>query len=399
MEVKNDKGGLTMTKIYLIRHAEAEGNYYRRAQGIYDANVTPLGRKQIADLAERFRAVPLDALYSSDLVRTRSTATAITKYHPALTVKLDPRLREIGIGIWEDHPWGDLIRDWPEQMGYFSVDPIRYRITGCELYADMQSRMERVMTDIARENEGKTIAVVSHGTVIRGFLCRLMGIGSADIHRLPHGDNTAVHCLTWENGRFTIEYCNDNSHLADEHSTFRRQTWWRREAGSYGDEDNATFEPVDLDTDADLYADAYAATWMQSHGNLNGYNEMIYLAMAKKHADEDPRLLVKLLRSGEFAGLIELDKKRDPEAGWISLIYMKPEYRDRRLGVQLLGHAVSYFRELGFEKIRLHVSQTNTAAIGFYEYNDFVKIASVPGVGGELWRMEMDIRPRVWTLP
>lgn len=36
-----------MTKIYLIRHAEAEGNLYRRIQGHWDGSITPLGLQQI----------------------------------------------------------------------------------------------------------------------------------------------------------------------------------------------------------------------------------------------------------------------------------------------------------------------------------------------------------------
>lgn len=44
-----------MTKIYLIRHAEAEGNLYRRHQGHWDGSITPLGLQQIDALAQRFR--------------------------------------------------------------------------------------------------------------------------------------------------------------------------------------------------------------------------------------------------------------------------------------------------------------------------------------------------------
>ena len=44
-----------MTKIYLIRHAEAEGNLYRRIQGHWDGSITPLGLQQIDALAQRFR--------------------------------------------------------------------------------------------------------------------------------------------------------------------------------------------------------------------------------------------------------------------------------------------------------------------------------------------------------
>ena len=70
-----------MTTLFLIRHAQAEGNLYRIAQGHFDSCITALGYRQIDALAERFKNVHLDALYSSDLRRTRTTATAITRYH------------------------------------------------------------------------------------------------------------------------------------------------------------------------------------------------------------------------------------------------------------------------------------------------------------------------------
>lgn len=40
-----------MTTIYLIRHAEAEGNLYRRAHGWYNSTITDRGYHQIAALA------------------------------------------------------------------------------------------------------------------------------------------------------------------------------------------------------------------------------------------------------------------------------------------------------------------------------------------------------------
>ena len=40
-----------MTTIYLIRHAEADGNLYRRAHGWYDSVITDRGYRQIAALA------------------------------------------------------------------------------------------------------------------------------------------------------------------------------------------------------------------------------------------------------------------------------------------------------------------------------------------------------------
>lgn len=390
-----------MTNIYLIRHAEAEGNLYRRAHGQYDSLITTLGREQIALLAERFRDTHIDALYSSDLIRTQSTASAILKYHPELTIQTDPRLREIGVGVWEDVPWGNLSRAWPEQMELFARDPDRYQVGGSERFADVVSRMKAVLTELGERHDGQTIAAFSHGMATRALLCDLMSLSSEQVVKVPHGDNTAVHLLHYENGQFTIEYYNDNRHLTNEASTFARQDWWRKESGGNEDTDNAVFDPLDPEENAALYTRCYAETWKASHGDLAGFNESVYRAMAKTHYALDPQQLVQMRCGGEFVGLIELDRERAAreKAGWISLIFCEAPYRRRRLGIQLLGHAVSYFRALGYEKIRLHVSQTNTDAIGFYERSGFTCVQSVQGVGGDLWLMELDIRPAIWYLP
>ena len=50
------------TKIYIIRHAEAEGNAYRRCHGQYDSLLTKKGEYQVGALSERFSRVPIDAV-------------------------------------------------------------------------------------------------------------------------------------------------------------------------------------------------------------------------------------------------------------------------------------------------------------------------------------------------
>ena len=46
-----------MTEIYLIRHAQAEGNRYRMMQGHWDGALTALGYRQIEELARRFQRI------------------------------------------------------------------------------------------------------------------------------------------------------------------------------------------------------------------------------------------------------------------------------------------------------------------------------------------------------
>lgn len=388
-----------MTKIYLIRHAEAEGNLYRRAQGHYDSNVTQLGRAQIGALAERFRDVKLDALWSSDLCRTQSTAAAIRRYHPELALHLSQRLREIDVGVWEDQPWGNIAEAWPQEIAYFTHDPVRWSVPGCEPYPKVQARMKAAVLDIAERYDGKTVAVVSHGLAIRSLLCDIFGIPSERIDEMPYGDNTSVTCLLVENGAMTVEFYNDASHLeARGLSTFARQAWRRQEqAGLPPRRIYTRLEPLDPLQEGELYTRCYASTWESSHSNLDGFTPSVYLHSAEQHAKKDPRTLMKLWQEGDFAGIVEIDpdRGRDVGAGWISLLYIEPALRSRRLGIQLIGHASSYFRRAGRRTIRLHAAKDNETALGFYRHIGFRTMDEILGIGGTLYLMELDIARHV----
>ena len=111
-----------MTTIYLIRHAEAEGNLFRRAQGHWNGKITPLGKKQIDALAERFKDVRLDAVYSSDLDRAKETAGALLRGR-ALELRTTRELREIHMGVWEGDSWGNSATSGPSRCTSSTTTP------------------------------------------------------------------------------------------------------------------------------------------------------------------------------------------------------------------------------------------------------------------------------------
>ena len=366
-----------MTTLYLIRHAEAEGNLYRRIQGQWDGEITPRGKRQIEALAERFRDVPLDAVYSSDLRRTIETAGAILRYHD-LPLQTTPRLREIYMGAWEGLAWGDADHAEPEQMFYFNHDPARWQIPGAEPYAVLEARMTSALRDIAARHPGGTVAVVSHGTAIRTYLAARLGIASGEIGTLAHGDNTCVAKLEFENGAVHVAYHNDASHLPEELSTFTRQTWWK---GVDKDPGNLRMEQMTFPRDSAFYIACYRDAWRTIHGTEEGFTAQLYLASAQKHART--RDAVMRLMSGDTpVGMIELDEHHKGADGrlWLSFLYLTPHAREQGWGVQLLGHAVWYCETRGFPGIRLHCAAANAHAQGFYEHYGFTCVGEDAGV-------------------
>ena len=377
-----------MTKVYLIRHAEAEGNYYRRFQGHWDGRITALGMRQSDALAERMKDVHIDALYTSDLSRTKTTAQAILKYHD-LELHTDVRLREVCMGVWEGRSWGDVMHDDPVQYSNFSNDPANWQVEGGESWDHLQHRIYDAILDIAARHDGQTIAIVSHGTAIRALMCLLQGVGSSDIHTVRHGDNTCVTLLDVTKNGMEVEYACDNSHLSDELSTFSKQTWWR--TGT--DLGNLRFRPLDFETESKFYLRCYEDAWRTSHGDTEGFVPGLYLISAKRWQAENPGAVAVALEDDTPVGIIALDTQRgaDEGKGWIGFFYLRPEHRGKRYGCQLLGYATTLFTNLGRQAVCLHVSEDNLHAQGFYRHTGFVQVGETVGVGAPLLLMEKEL--------
>lgn len=215
-----------MTTIYLIRHCETQGNKQRLFQGRIDMDISDAGREQLQRLAERFRDIPLDALYSSPLLRARRTAEAVATYQP-LALQIDERLIEIDGGCWEGRQWSELPAFDPEQSRRWLEEPWNFSTEGGEPMRAVYDRMRQALLDIAAANDGKRVAVVSHGCAIRNALCFAKGLPIEQLHTVPWCDNTGVCLLEVEQGGVRVIQENDHSHLTQQASPAEQNSWWR----------------------------------------------------------------------------------------------------------------------------------------------------------------------------
>jgi len=366
-----------MTKIYLIRHGEAEGNIYRRTHGHYNGKITNNGKLQLAALRERFLNIGIDAVYASDLDRAVETAAAIAEPKHLIINKV-PELREINTGDWEDVELGYNEVFSPELYDHFSNNPPLWKVPNAETFHEVQTRVVKAIMKIAEDNIGKTIAIVSHGIAIRTLIAYSRGIildENCDLEawtKVPYSDNTGVTEIQIDGGQIAVISYGDNSHLSGVLSTFAKQTWWRDlKAGAR--HHNLYYVPLQANEEGLRFlAEVYNDNSGLVSGDPKGTELNAFLDAQKKRIEMHPDRIVYAMHYGEVVGLVILDEGKN--IGWIRLIYLTLEFRNKGFGVQLLGYAVSYFRRIGLGRIGLQVAEDNEIAIRFYNHYGFVKI-------------------------
>ena len=343
-----------MTKLYLIRHAEAEGNLYRIAHGHYNGLITNYrGYQQIDALRERFRDVDIDAVYSSDLYRTQTTARAIW-LPKALPLHLEPAFREICMGEWENHTWHELNVNYPEEMYHFNRRADLWRVPGAETAQQVVARFIPALERVARKHEGGVVAVFSHGMALRTVLGVLQGQTLAEVGQTPHGDNTAVSLLEWDGAAFRVVYRDDNSHLAARGlSTFAKQSWWKNKGMV---ESGQGYAPLPEDKRRELgVPEGGAATGIWYGDALTG---------AFSLSDEGDALRLCWYR-------------------------LSPEWRGRGLGIPPMGQAIAACLRQGKDTLRLTCPDKRLRPF-------FARLGFVPTAGDD---MEKDVRRVLPPLP
>lgn len=185
------------TVLYLFRHAEAMGNQRHTFQGSSDCDISDRGKQQLEYLAEYCKALPLQALYSSPLLRARKTAEAVNRYH-GLPIILRNDLREIDCGDWEGKSWSELEED-PEYRIWCGHLPDFCAPNGDSM-REVYDRIVHEINGIVEEQKGKTIGIVSHGCALKNYLCYASGIGFERLMEIPWLQNTGICRVDYEDG-------------------------------------------------------------------------------------------------------------------------------------------------------------------------------------------------------
>lgn len=169
------------TTTLLIRHArtDAIGQWLcGRAAGVH---LSAEGQAQADRLGRALSSIPLAAIYTSPIERAAETAHALARYQ-GVPVQLCEDLSEIEFGAWTGKTFGDLERD-PEWRT-FNERRSQAVVPGGERPQQVQARILAALETLGAAHAGRTIAVVSHGDVLRFAVLHYAGIPLDEYHRI-----------------------------------------------------------------------------------------------------------------------------------------------------------------------------------------------------------------------
>jgi glucosyl-3-phosphoglycerate phosphatase len=197
----SDVPALPVPRLVLWRHGRTEWNATGRFQGQLDPPLDDVGRRQARRAAPHL-AAPLPEgtlVVSSDLGRAAETAVALTDVL-GVPLRLDARLREVGMGSWEGLTRQEVAERHPGQYAdWLAGRPISGR--GGEDSADVPARALAVLRELP---EAPAAVVVTHGGTSARLLEALLGLGPE--HRRVFGPlaNCAWSELAEQSGRWRL---------------------------------------------------------------------------------------------------------------------------------------------------------------------------------------------------
>lgn len=166
---------MSVTSLFLLRHAEVESKYQRVFGGRIDMELSPRGHEQADALARYIARHQFDVVYASPMKRVQQTMRPLASQFTKAPV-LCEELREVDFGDWTGLSWDEVFSryrisafQWLEQIECAGIP-------NGECRSRFAARVEPCLRRILADHRGQSVAVICHGGVIRMILSLLLDL-------------------------------------------------------------------------------------------------------------------------------------------------------------------------------------------------------------------------------
>lgn len=162
--------------------------------------------------AYRAEGGPIHVVYSSDLRRASQTADVLAK-----ALGLEPRVetawREIDVGLWAGSRRDEIREQFADEWRRIAEGEDLPR-GGGETFGGFSARIVAALERLRADHADETVAVVTHGGVIRAALLHVLGLPWLRIREVAAIANTAISELSWNGVEWVVAGRNLTIHLA-----------------------------------------------------------------------------------------------------------------------------------------------------------------------------------------
>lgn len=198
-----------MGRLILIRHGETDKNRSKILHDVKDVqSINTTGRKQIHKAAVRLSKLSPFKIYTSTEKRAVESAKILAQKLDIPMEEMDG-IQERNFGIFTSKSW-DEARKVLDSMAL--EERYDYVPINGESWRTFETRLEKAIRKIIKENEDKTIIVVTHGGAIKALIPLLLKVSKEESFKHVPG-NASLTIFDFDDKGFNHVAINDTSHL------------------------------------------------------------------------------------------------------------------------------------------------------------------------------------------
>jgi len=202
------------TLVILIRHGECEGNIKGIFRGRTDFPLNERGLIQAQDLARELKNFLIRHIYTSPLSRARQTAEVIS-HQCGIETKIEEGFNNIELGSWEGRYKKEIEEQYPKEWKLWVDNPEKLQVENMETLYEVQKRAKACLDNLVSQNNGETLAVVSHRAVLKPLIAACLNIASPYFWRI-HLDTASYSLLSHKEGKgYCLVQLNQTKHLKE----------------------------------------------------------------------------------------------------------------------------------------------------------------------------------------
>lgn len=204
-----------MTKFIIVRHGQSKANESGYLVGCTEAPLSKLGEKQAKAVSEYIlKSYKVDVIYSSPLSRACNTVKGVAD-SLNLPIITENELREFNFGEWEGLTHEEIKNNFDNGYSKWAKDPGTVIPQGGESMTQLQSRVVEKLKEIGKNEDGKTVLIGSHSSVIRALQCYIQGLPLTKMKNTPWVVNGSLAEINFDGENFYIFKYGFDGHLID----------------------------------------------------------------------------------------------------------------------------------------------------------------------------------------